>query len=68
MSASSKLTAKLTGLDYSDKIVACGISRIKTMPQIENSDDLQFIAIIRFFAYPKDSRDGFRGRFQKLTF
>lgn len=26
MSASSKLTAKLTGLDYSGEIVACGIS------------------------------------------
>lgn len=26
MSASSKLTAKLTGLDYSGEIVACGVS------------------------------------------
>lgn len=26
MSASSKLNAKLTGLDYSGEIVACGVS------------------------------------------
>lgn len=38
------------------------------MPQIENSDDLQFIAIIRFFAYQKDSRDGFYGRISEIGF
>ena len=36
------------------------------MPQIENSDDLRFIAIIRFFAYQKESRAGFYGQISKI--
>lgn len=47
MSASSKLTAKLTGLDYSGEIVACGVSYMlrnddeKCQELIQKAADMQ---------------------------
>jgi predicted NAD/FAD-binding protein len=49
MSASLKLTAKLTGLDYSGEIVACGVYAQKRCLKSKNRMICNLLRIIRFF-------------------
>ena len=72
MSASLKLTAKLTGLDYSGEIVACGVYAQKRCLKSKNRMICNLLRIIRFFCVCKnnkrESRAGFTGESQKLAF
>lgn len=72
MSASLKLTAKLTGLDYSGEIVACGVYAQKRCLKSKNRMICNLLRIIRFFCVCKNnkrvSRAGFTGESQKLAF
>ncbi len=49
MSASLKLTAKLTRLDYSGEIVACGVYAQKRCLKLKNRMICNLLQIIRFF-------------------
>ena len=49
MSALLKLTAKLTGLDYSGEIVACGVYAQKRCLKLKNRMIRNKLQIIRFF-------------------
>lgn len=74
MSSSLKLTAKLTVLDYSGEIVACGVSCTlrNDASNRKNRMICNLLRIIRFFCVrmnnKKGARAGFKGESQKLAF